>query len=80
MHLQNGVIREGTSGETSTIPLVGIPNGALHSQVREYPSVEESAFASLLVQLGFRLRSRVLVMPEGGGTLVGAAGPFSELT
>ena len=38
VHLQNGVIREGTSGETSTIPLVGIPNGALHSQVREYPS------------------------------------------
>ena len=33
---------------------------------------------SLLVscQLVFRLRSRVMVMPEGGGTLVGDAGPM----
>ena len=31
-----------------------------------------AAFASLLCQLGFRLRSGVMVMPEGGGTLVAA--------
>ena len=52
VHLQNSVIREGTSGETSTIPLVAGRNDALHSYVREYPSQSRDKYAAKNCILG----------------------------